>query len=297
MFPNVRLMIVAMSASLLAIVCAMGMFAAFSVAHQPFAVQPAGRPPLQIAFGDESAMPVVDGKPSPFGVRFALNTPQTPNGPVIVAVPAGLEHDPSSDAPATAEPAAGATPESDTTAALAHDAAPVQSPSDDAQSTGSVQATKTGDVMTIAAKPDEADEAGASATIKTPEEPLATEHPAAEHPAVPPIRIVAREAENPASVNTSPAPTLAHRVPKRRKLAAHLHQSHHFRRPRIHAIAPAANQTSGYLQPNAFAQPNGLVQPNVNAYVQPNGFALPGYQYAPIAIKPKSAKFRNSASR
>ena len=40
MFANVRLMIVAISASLLAVVCAMalfmGVFAVFSVAHEPF---------------------------------------------------------------------------------------------------------------------------------------------------------------------------------------------------------------------------------------------------------------------
>ena len=245
-------------------------------------------------------MPVVDGKPSPFGVRFQLNTRPTPNGPVIVAVPAGpLEHEPPPDAAATAEAAASATPDAET-------AGEPQSPSDDTLTTGSVQASRTGDVMTIAAKPDDADKDDVSATNTVPARPSVAERlavPGASPRVAPEIRIVAREAENPASVNTSPAPTLAHKVNKRRKLAAHLPQLHHFRRPHIHAPAAVTNQTPGYLQPDGFASPSGLMQPNVNAFAQPNGFAQPGglaqpgYPYTPAAIKPKSVKIRHSASQ
>jgi hypothetical protein len=290
MFPNVRLIIVAMSASLLAIVCAMtlfmGMFAAFNVTHEPFSGQPAGRPPLQIAFADESSAPVADGKPAPFGVRFQLNAPQIPNGPVIVAVPAAALDRASQNAPA-AEPA---------------DAA--QSPSHDAQTNDAVQNTKTDGTKTNEAKPDDANKDDVTAAIKTPAQPPAqllpqlspSEHPtvlAAPQHIAPEIRIVAREAENPASVSTQPAPTLARKAIKRRKLAIRLHQLHHFRRPRIHPIA--ANQTSGYPPPNVFGQPSGLSQPNVNGFVQPNAFAQPGFQLTPAAIKPRPVKLRHAA--
>src|ERR1700722_1241246 len=156
MFPNVRLMIVAMSASLLAIVCAMGlfmgMFAAFNVMHQPFSAPAAGRLPLQIAFADESSAPVADGKPAPFGVRFQLNARQVPNGPVIVAVPAALDRAPQ-DAPA--ESAASAEPDPESGSAKPQDGA-AQSPSHDAQTNNAVQNTGTGDTGTNQARPDDA---------------------------------------------------------------------------------------------------------------------------------------------
>jgi hypothetical protein len=296
MFPNVRLMIVAISASLLAIVCAMtlfmGMFAAFGVAHEPLSALTAGRPPLQIAFADESSAPVADGKPAPFGVRFRLNAPQVPNGPVIVAVPAALDRGPQ-DAPPAAEP--GARPEAESASTkLQNDAA--QSPSPDAQTNDAGPTAKTGDTKTNETKPDDANKDDVTAAVTAPARPAASERPAvllAPQPIAPEIRIVAREAENPASVSTQPAPTLARKTIKRRKLAIRLHQLHHFRRPRIHPIA--ANQTPGYLQPNGFGQPSGLSQPNVNGFAQPNAYAQPGFQFSPVAIKPRPVKFRHAA--
>ncbi len=311
MFLNVRLMIVAISASLLAIVCAMmlfmGMFAAFNVTHEPFAASPAGRPPLQIALADESSAPVADGKPAPFGVRFQLNAPQIPNGPVIVAVPAAVDRAAPPDVPIAAEH--GVAPQSDATAATSQADATVQASSDaeaqtnDASQNTLAQDTKPGDLKMSEAARDAANMDDLTAAIKTPVEFAVSERPAVENVqqhVAPQIRIVAREAENPASVSTQPAPTLARKAIKRRKLAVHLHQSHHFRRPRIQA--PATSQTSGYMQPNAFGQP-GFTQPNVNAFVQPsayaqpNGFTQPGLQFTPGAIKPRPAKLRHAARK
>ena len=59
MFPNVRMMIVAMLASVVAVICAMGMFAAFGVNHEPFAQLPSDSPPLQLVF--DHAAPAADG--------------------------------------------------------------------------------------------------------------------------------------------------------------------------------------------------------------------------------------------
>jgi hypothetical protein len=323
MFPNVRLMIVAMSASLLAIVCAMGlfmgMFAAFNVTHQPFSAPAAGRLPLQIAFADESSAPVADGKPAPFGVRFQVNARQVPNGPVIVVVPAALDRA-SQDAPV--ESAASAEPDPESGSAKLQDGA-VQSPSHDAQTDNAVQNTGAGDTRTNQAKPGDAkandaksDDVKAdniragdankndvTASVTAPAQPQVSERPtvlvAPQQHIAPEIRIVAREADNPASVSTSPAPTLAHKAIKRRKLAARLHQLHHFRRPRIHSIA--SNQASVYAQPNGYGQANGYSQPNVNAFPQPNAyapanaFAQPGLQFTPAAIKPRPVKLRHAA--
>jgi hypothetical protein len=311
MFPNVRLIIVAITASLLAIGCAMslflGMFAAFSGSREPFSALPT-KPPLQIAFGGESSAPVVDGKPSPFGIRFQLNAPQTPSGPVIVAVPAALDRIAPGEAPAAVEPAA--PPPQDDAAVQAPDPASAQ----DVTTTASVQTTsdvssKPADVKQDNAKQDAkpadmkpADASGAEAaksenkkdpTTAALKEPAPSSPRSASRPIAPEIRIVAREADNPASVATAPAPTLARKVPKRRKLAVHLHQSHHFRRPRIYA----SGETSGYVQPNGFVQPgfssvSGYAQPHA-AYT-PSAFGQQGFQFTPAAIRPR-ARWRHAA--
>lgn len=314
MFPNIRLMIVATSASLLAVICAMalfmGMFAAFSVGHQPFSALPAGKPPLQIAYADELSAPVADGKPAPFGVRFQLNAPQIPNGPVIVAVPAVLDRAPLPDAAAPAEAQPDTTapdtspvpPQDDSAAQPAHDTPPGNSGQEakreakqEAKQDANSAAAPVNDAQRDSANTD-----NVTAALKTPVEAPVPQRPAAtiSPPHVAPeIRIVAREADNPASVNTSPAPSLARRGIKRHKLAVHLHQSHHFRRPRIHPLA--GNQTN--VRPNGFGQPSGFMQPSGNGFVQPgiyaqpNGITQAGFQYAPTAIKPKSMKFRRAA--
>ena len=314
MFPNVRLMIVAISASMLAIVCAMslflGMFAAFSVAHEPFATLQSTKPPLQIAFGGESLAPVVDGRTSPFGIRFQLKAPQAPNGPVIVAVPASLDHAAPAEtrAEAPSNPAANAQassqsssqPRSQSMAATPEDDATVQASLRDAPAAAPAEAAAT-ELKPNPAKPDEASKDDNTAAI-TAAAPPVSEPPAvarAPHHIAPEIKIVAREADNPASVTTSPAPTLARKAVKRRRLVVHLHQSHHFRRPRIYSIA--TNPASGYVQPNAYIQPGGAAQIGVTGYAQPSanappgGFIQQGFQFTPTAIKPKTVRLRHAA--
>jgi hypothetical protein len=75
MFPNVRLMIVAMLASLTAICCCFGVFAAFRVNHEPFTRSQSSNPPLQLVFGNGAPAAVTDAAVAPFGVRFALAAP------------------------------------------------------------------------------------------------------------------------------------------------------------------------------------------------------------------------------
>jgi hypothetical protein len=304
MFANLRLMIVALSASLFAIVCAMslfmGMFAAFNVARESFSGLAAAKPPLQIAYADEISAPVADGKPAPFGVRFQLNARQIPGGPVIVAVPATLDHVASPEAPA--EPATNpavnsqsvSQPDLQSIAALPHDdAQPPQPSSGDVPPAAPVEAATNADAKvsekTSEAKPNGSasnnDPSGAIAATKPSPEPAAPERPAAAavvlHYLAPQIRIVSREADNPASVTTSPAPTLARKVSKRRKLAVHLHQSHHFRRPRLRQLSSARTQ--------AVVQPGAYNQPTMTNY----GFVEPGFGFTPAAIKPRPARWRH----
>src|ERR1700744_2959293 len=103
MFPNGRLVIVAMLASVVAVSCGLGVFAAFRVNHQPFTRLQSADPPLQLVFGSgaPAPAPVRDVSAAPFGVRFLLNVPVAV--PETVAV-ASIEREPAT----VADPAASA---------------------------------------------------------------------------------------------------------------------------------------------------------------------------------------------
>jgi hypothetical protein len=307
MFANVRLMLVAISASLLAVVCAMalfmGVFAVFSVAHEPFSTLAAAKPPLHIALADDFSVAVADGKPAPFGVRFQLNAPQPAKRPLIVAVPQAVDHAVSPVAALVTNAAANTQP-------------PALPPQDDAQLSPQGNATTAVDTRVSGPANDKANEGAndtkpdsvasnaatapdsAAAIIKTePESPPSDSAPAvatAPRRLAPQIRIVSRESDNPASVTTSPAPSLArNKVMKRRKLAAHLRQSHHFRRPRIHQFATEqGGYTTGIVQPNAYQPPSYAT----GTYAQSSGFMQPGFGYTPAVIRPRATKLRRAAS-
>jgi hypothetical protein len=110
MFPNVRMIIVALLASMVAVICAMGMFAAFGVTHEPFAQLPSDKPPLQLVF--DHTVPAADARALPFGVRFQINAASSGGGeaaaavniPVAASLPAAVPV--AAIAPAPPEPAA-----------------------------------------------------------------------------------------------------------------------------------------------------------------------------------------------
>jgi hypothetical protein len=85
MFPNVRLMIAAVAASVLALCCGFAMFAAFRVNHEPLSRLTAGNAPLQLAA--DSAAPSAATLPAgqPFGARFELIQTQAAAAPVQAA--------------------------------------------------------------------------------------------------------------------------------------------------------------------------------------------------------------------
>ena len=74
MLPNVRLMIAAMLASVVALICGFGMFAVFRVSHDPFARLPAATAPLQLVA--EQCREVCRGRwrvaDEPFDRRFQV---------------------------------------------------------------------------------------------------------------------------------------------------------------------------------------------------------------------------------
>jgi hypothetical protein len=80
MFPNIRLIIVALFASIVGISCGLALFAAFRVNREPFVHSASGGAPLQLAFA--APTPKMDRIAAPFGVRFAVNTISAASAPL-----------------------------------------------------------------------------------------------------------------------------------------------------------------------------------------------------------------------
>src|SRR6516165_3618338 len=85
MFPNVRLMVVAILAAIAGISCGLGLFATFRVNHEPLARLAEGSPPLQLALnnralGSEAGAPLEAGLPGKDAARLI-------SVPVILAAP------------------------------------------------------------------------------------------------------------------------------------------------------------------------------------------------------------------
>jgi hypothetical protein len=154
MFPNVRLMIAAILASILGMSCGLGVFAVFRVNHDPFARLPNAAPPLQLASSNTAPFALKDSafKDSaapdaiaPFGVRFELKEPQN----VGTAAPQ-----------AVAAPETAATPATDAasdvvTAETPQTVATVEPPSEPATTTATIPAPASADdaAVTVSAPP------------------------------------------------------------------------------------------------------------------------------------------------
>ena len=75
MFPNIRLMIAAMVASIVALSCGFGVFAAFRVNHEPLVRLPPITAPLQLIAGNTASVAVAAAEP--FDRRFQTSPPQS----------------------------------------------------------------------------------------------------------------------------------------------------------------------------------------------------------------------------
>lgn len=256
MFPNIRLMIVAMLASVVGICCGMALFAAFRVNHEPLTRMSGGGSPLQVAFGTTtSSMPAraTDAPSASFGVRFPVNAPVLADNPasaVPLASTAGLRA--ATIVPAV-EPAAPLTP----SPGLANGDGP----------TDAVTAKPVVEALVPAAPTSEADQIAKTQTIAQPEPndpgnialgmaaaasaPAATSAPAlsiavsppATEPALPIAVAPAAAANNvvPAK-HTVPRRTVAHRARPQTTAAYRVVHLHHFRKAPAATVVPRLQQ-------------------------------------------------------
>jgi hypothetical protein len=263
MFPNVRLMIAAVVASVVVLSCGFGLFATFRVSHEPLSRLASGAPPMQLAA--DTAAPA-GGTAEPFGIRFQMMQTQLAG----VAAPPPLPK-PEPKLEPKPEPMLEPKPDdhADDDAAPSTVAAPLVAPvaasmaatdaatnaTEPEQSAPAVQASATEpDAKPDDAKPDDVTTARIEAPLaatdtaagEQPAETAAASAPPAEHAAeqaggqTPPGGSVKEEvkpaAAAPPAVATAPKP---HRTVRRTRLAAQP------RAGRARAAAPADGQASG----------------------------------------------------
>ena len=222
MFPNVHLMAAAMLASIVAMSCGLGAFAALRVNHDSLTRLPAAGPPLQLVFNAAPAA-VTDATPAPFGVRFAVTQPQT-------AVAASATETGSAPLPAAAT-------------AIADTSSPDE-PNRDA-----TPDAKTDTAAIAATEP--------AAEDSLPAEPAALHFEASPDMAIPDMTKL--DAPTPDSAQTESKPssaaaaaakataTTTHKASRPRRLAATIH---HFRKAQAIATAQSTDQNAGSLAPN-----------------------------------------------
>src|ERR1700692_1413358 len=92
MFPNVRLMIAAMVASVVVLSCGFAMFAAFRVNHEPLSRLATGATPLQLAAGNPMPPAAMPTAAESFGSRFPLNQAENA-GAAAAASPPQPDHE------------------------------------------------------------------------------------------------------------------------------------------------------------------------------------------------------------
>ena len=244
MFPNVRLLIAAVVASVVALSCGFALFAAFRVNHEPLSRLATGAAPLQLAA--DNPMPSV-ATPAPansFGNRFPLNQADIA-GASAEATPPQPEHDDSVEPPSAV--ASTTTPETD---------------ADEPGQPASV-------AQAPAAEPDEAAAAPSEPSPATPSEPppapteTAATAPPAEQPAAAdqaaPMEQAAPTEQASQESNTDTKPDSATTTaaepppPEAHRKAAH--------RRRLAAKAQYARQARTIAQPGS--QPPGIGGPLV----------------------------------
>jgi hypothetical protein len=108
MFPNVRLMIAATLASVVALICGFGMFAVFRVSHEPFVHLPAATAPLRLVADNAASSPAGFASEQPLDRRFQIGA--RPRTAVAANIPEAADQHraPADTAPATAPPPADA---------------------------------------------------------------------------------------------------------------------------------------------------------------------------------------------
>jgi hypothetical protein len=106
MFPNVRLLIAAVVASIVALSCGFAMFATFRVNHEPLSRLATGATPLQLVAGNPT--PSMPAAAESFGVRFPPSQTAIGGAPAVAAPP---EPDHDDGAPSDVASTAATAPE------------------------------------------------------------------------------------------------------------------------------------------------------------------------------------------
>ena len=174
MFPDVRLLIAATLASVLALICGFGLFAAFRVSHDPLTRLPPATASLELVADKTARLPVAFAPAESFDRRFPVAAPGEPIAAAPVAAAAVSEDKPGSTAaaqPDTASPAADAP-------AAVPDATAAEAGHESAASVRSEPATRNDEV---AAAPAVAATAPAADSVTAPAE----QNPASEAPPSP----------------------------------------------------------------------------------------------------------------
>ena len=244
MFPNVRLLIAAVVASVVTLSCGFALFAVFRVNHEPLSRLATGAAPLQLAAGNPMPSVATPAPADSFGNRFPLNQTDIA-GAAAEATPPQPEHDDSVEPPSAVAGTTATAPETDA-AEPAQPAAVAQAPAAEPD-----------------AKPDEVAAAPSEPSPATPSEPppapaeTAVTEPPAEQPAAAdqaaPMEQAAptEQASQESNTDTKPdtATTTAAEPPAPEALpkAAHRHRvaakAQHPRRAR--AIAQTVSQPPG----------------------------------------------------
>jgi hypothetical protein len=114
MFPNVRLLIAAVVASVVALSCGFAMFATFRVNHEPLSRLATGTAPLQLAAGNPIPSAAPPASADSFGNRFPPNQGDV-TGASTEAAPPQAEHDDSVEPPSTVASTAATAPDTNAT--------------------------------------------------------------------------------------------------------------------------------------------------------------------------------------
>ncbi len=268
MFPNVRVMIAAMVASVVALSCGFGVFAALRVNHEPLVRLPAATAPLQLVANTATMPAVVVAAAEPFDHRFQINLQQRAGSATDSPTRERDDRDGIESAPAasTAVPERGAVAAEETAAvapsteSAAVPAAPAAPAGPSSLAPLAKIVTSTADDQALGAtEPEPAPAAApADASSSSQETPgVAGIEPPTDQ-ALPAGQTKPDSELAPASV-TKAAPEAAHESvrktavsrTRRIRVAARAHRAH---RPPASAFARSGPQ---YLNQNsAFAQPN-----------------------------------------
>lgn len=244
MFPNVRILIAAVVASVVALSCGFAMFAALRVNHEPLSRLATGAAPLQLAAGNPIPSVAMPAPVNSFGNRFPLNQADSA-GASPEATPRQPDHDDSVEPPGAVASTTATAPE--TGAAEPAQPAPV------AQAPAAAPDAKPDEV---AVAPNEPPPAAPSEPAPAATETAVTEPPAEQ--AVP-AKLAAPTEQASQEPNPDTKPDIATTAaaepppPEAPHKAAHRH--------RLAAKAQRARQARAIAQP--VSQPTGIGGPFV----------------------------------